>query len=65
MRKESMAVVEVASDTNVGGRNIVLTAQSAHDSILLVNAQLRRNSRVNTTIDILENAAVMQRRHVM
>jgi hypothetical protein len=64
MRKESMAVVEVASDTNVGGRKVVLTAQSAHDSILLVNAQLRRNSRLNTTVDILENAAVMQRRHV-
>ncbi len=64
MRKESMAVVEVDTDVNAGGRNIVLKAQSAYDSILLERAQLRSNSRVNTTIDILENAAVMQRRHV-
>ncbi len=64
MRKESMAVVEVACDVNAGGRNIVLKAQSAHDSIVLERAQLRSNSRVNTTVDILENAAVMQRRYV-
>lgn len=64
MRKESMAVVEVASDVNSGGRKIILKAQSADDSILLEHAQLRHNSRVNTTVDILENAAVMQRRYV-
>ena len=64
MRKESMEIIEVSNIENSGGRRIVLQAQSAQDRIMLVYAQLPHNSRLNTTVDILENAAVMQRRHV-
>ena len=64
MRKETMDMVDVASDVNSGGRKIILKAESAHDSILLVHARLRHNSRVSSTIDVLENALLNQRQHV-
>ena len=64
MRKESMEILEIANDENSRGRRILLNTQSAQDRILLVYAQLPYNSRVNTTVDILETAVVMQRRLV-
>jgi hypothetical protein len=64
MRKESMEVVDVASDISSGGRKVILKAQNAQDSIMLAYAQLPNNSCVNSTIDVLENAVVCQRRHV-
>ena len=64
MRKESMEIIEVANVANSGGRKLVLKAQSARDSIMLVHAQLPYNSRLNSTVDILETTVVLQRRHV-
>jgi hypothetical protein len=64
MRKESMEIIEIASVANSGGRKLVLKAQSARDSIMLVHAQLPYTSRLNSTVDILETAVVLQRRHV-
>jgi hypothetical protein len=64
MRKESMEIIEIASVANSGGRKLVLKAQSARDSIMLVHAQLPYNSRLNSTVDILETTVVLQRRHV-
>ena len=61
-RKESMEILEIDSDQNCGGRRIVMMAQSAQDHISLVYAQLPHNSQINTTVDIMENAVVMQRR---